>query len=134
MPKESTRTMPTGSHFPDLMRVREAESKFFTPEPGLRRRILAHNEHMMLVEHRMETGWAGTRHSHPHDQMVYVIEGRLRFSCGTEVFEVASGDSFVLRGGIEHQAWASEPGIVLDVFTPCREDYVASGGRTEPPA
>lgn len=125
--------MPTGSRFPDLMRVREVESKFFTPEPGLRRRILAHNERMMLVEHRMESGWAGARHSHSHDQMVYVIEGRLRFSCGTEVFEVASGDSFVLRGGIEHQAWALEPAVVLDVFTPYREDYVASGGRTAPP-
>jgi quercetin dioxygenase-like cupin family protein len=126
--------MPTGFRFPDLMRVREAESEFFTPEPGLRRRILAHNEHMMLVEHRMEDGWAGARHSHPHDQMVYVIEGRLRFSCGTDVFEAARGDSFVLRGGIEHQAWALEPAVVLDVFTPYREDYVTFAGRTAPPA
>jgi quercetin dioxygenase-like cupin family protein len=114
------------------MRVRETDSDFFTPEPGLQRRVLAHNKNMMLVEHRMESGWAGARHSHPNDQMVYVIEGRLRFSCGTEVFELGAGDSFVLKGGIEHQAWALEPAVVLDVFTPYREEYLASAARMEP--
>src|SRR4051794_10758943 len=117
--------MNTAAHaFPDLMRVESSASDFFTPEPGLLRRILAHNASMMLVEHKMENGWAGARHSHPHDQMVYVIEGRLRFSCGDKTFEAARGDSFVLRGGIEHQAWALEPSVVLDVFTPYREDYL----------
>jgi quercetin dioxygenase-like cupin family protein len=110
--------------FPAIMRVPAAEPRAFTPEPGLERRILAHNENMMMVEHRMQLGWAGTRHSHPHDQLVYVIAGRLRFSCADETFEGGAGDSFILRGGIEHQAWALEPAIVLDVFTPYREDYL----------
>jgi quercetin dioxygenase-like cupin family protein len=95
-----------------------------SPEPGLRRRVLAHDAKMMLVEHEMEVGWAGARHSHPHDQAVYVVEGRLRFSCGEESFEVGRGDSFIVKGGLEHQAWALEPSRVLDVFTPAREDYL----------
>jgi quercetin dioxygenase-like cupin family protein len=106
------------------MRIRAGETASFSPEPGLERRILAHNEHMMLVEHRMQAGWEGTRHSHPHDQLVYVISGHLRFSCGGEKFEGGAGDSFILRGGVEHQAWALEPSVVLDVFTPYREDYL----------
>ena len=93
------------------------------PEPGLIRRVLAHNPRLMLVEHRMQQGWAGTRHSHPHDQGVYVVCGRLRVSCGSETFELSAGDSFVVRGGVEHQAWALEPAVVLDAFTPTREDY-----------
>lgn len=113
--------------FPDLMRVSARDAEFFSPEPGLSRRILAHNEKMMLVEHRMEASWVGARHSHPHDQMVYVIRGSLRFSCGQEEFEAVAGDSFVLKGGIEHSASALEPAIVLDVFTPCRDDYVRGG-------
>ena len=116
--------MTEKSTFPDLMRVPVATAKFFSPEPGLERRILAHNASMMLVEHRMIEGWAGARHSHPHDQMVYVVSGRLRFGCGGDEFEVGAGDSFVLRGGIPHQAWALEPSVVLDVFTPYREDYL----------
>jgi quercetin dioxygenase-like cupin family protein len=59
--------------------------------------------------------------------MVYVVLGRLRFSCGSETFEARTGDSFVLRGGIEHQAWALETSIVLDVFAPYREDYLPKG-------
>ena len=114
--------------FPDLMLVRAAETVAHSPEPGLSRRILAHNESMMLIEHSMEQGWVGTRHSHPHDQMVYVIRGKLRFSCGAETFEASAGDSFVLRGGIEHQGMALEPSLVLDVFTPCREDYLPERG------
>jgi quercetin dioxygenase-like cupin family protein len=110
--------------FPDLSRVEAEGVPFFDAEPGLARRILAHNDHMMLVEHRMARGWAGARHSHPHDQMVYVLRGKLRFLCGNEAFEARTGDSFVLRGGIEHQAWALETSIVLDVFTPYREDYL----------
>jgi quercetin dioxygenase-like cupin family protein len=106
------------------MRVPAGAPAAFSPEPGLTRRILAHNEQMMLVEHQMELGWSGARHSHPHDQLVYVISGRLRFSCGAEEFEVGGGDSFVLKGGIEHQASALAPSVVLDVFTPCRQDYL----------
>lgn len=117
--------------FPDLVRVEAHDASFFSPEPGLLRRVLAHNEHMMLVEHRMEATWIGARHAHPHDQMVYVIEGRLRFRCGDDEFEAKAGDSFVVRGGIEHSARALEAARVLDVFTPYREDYVRGSAPTE---
>jgi len=109
---------------PDLMRIAYEESAQFSPEPKLQRRILAHNPNLMLVEHRMELGWAGARHSHPHDQAVFVISGHLRFLCGDEVFEACAGDSFVVRGSVEHQAWALEASVVLDAFTPTREDYL----------
>jgi quercetin dioxygenase-like cupin family protein len=48
----------------------------------------------------------------------------LRVRAGTETFEVGPGDTFVIRGGVEHQASAIEPSVVIDVFTPLREDYV----------
>jgi quercetin dioxygenase-like cupin family protein len=96
----------------------------FSPEPGLLRRIMAHNPNLMLVEHVMEAGWVGARHSHPHDQLVYVLRGKIRVSAGSDVFEAVVGDSFVVNGGTEHQAWALEASVVLDVFTPTREDYL----------
>ena len=114
---------------PDVSRASVAPPEF-APEAGLLRRILANNSKLMLVEHRMEAGWVGTRHSHPHDQLVYVLAGRLEIQCGdAEKFEVRAGDSFVVRGGVEHQAWAFEPSHVLDVFTPTREDYLPQSER-----
>lgn len=111
-------------HDPELSRA-SADPPAFEPEPGLTRRILANNSKLMLVEHRMAPGWVGTRHSHPHDQLVYVLAGHLAVECGSsERFEVRAGDSFVVRGGVEHQAWAFEASHVLDTFTPTREDYL----------
>src|SRR3954452_12033339 len=94
-----------------------------TPELGLQRRVLASTDKLMLVEHRMEKGWVGTAHSHPHEQLVYVISGRLRVNVGGRHSEIGAGDSFVVRGGVEHQASAVEESHILDVFTPRREDY-----------
>jgi quercetin dioxygenase-like cupin family protein len=94
------------------------------PEPGLTRLVGAYNEKLFLAEHRMEKGWAGAAHSHPHEQIVYVISGRLKISCAGKTFVVESGDSFLVRGGVEHQATALEPTHVIDVFTPCRSDYL----------
>ena len=110
------------------MRVAAGTGPVFSPEPGLQRRILANNPQMMLVEHRMEPWWVGTRHAHPHDQLVYVISGRLHFRCGAESFEVVTGDSFIVRGGIEHEARALEASVVLDVFAPTRLDYLPATG------
>jgi quercetin dioxygenase-like cupin family protein len=86
--------------------------------------VLANNPRMMLVQHQMDPGWAGARHSHPHDQAVYVISGRVRMSCGDETFELGAGDSVMIKGGVEHQAWALAPSVVLDAFTPTRDDYL----------
>lgn len=110
--------------YADLSRSPENPAAF-SPEPGLTRRILANNPKLMLVEHHMTAGWQGARHSHPHDQLVYVIAGHLTIHCGDAApFDVKSGDSFVVKGGVEHQASAHEPSQVLDVFTPTREDYL----------
>ncbi|HKD78100.1 MAG TPA: cupin domain-containing protein [Candidatus Angelobacter sp.] len=94
------------------------------PEPGLVRRIGAFNDKLLLAEHRMEKGWVGTRHQHPHDQIVYVVSGRLSVTIGNETFDASAGDSFVVRGGVDHQAAALEDSLVVDVFTPCRSDYL----------
>lgn len=104
-----------------LVKTQEAPS--FNPEPGMTRQVLAHNNHLMLVRHYFEQGWVGERHNHPHDQLVYVVKGGLRVEVGEESFDVFAGDSFVVDGGVEHQASALQASEVLDIFTPVREDY-----------
>ena len=94
-----------------------------TPEPGLRRQVMSYSPAMMLVRHTMAKGWVGTRHSHPHEQMVYIVSGHLTFQHPGGVFEASTGDSFLVPGNVEHQASALEDSEVLDVFTPYREDY-----------
>ena len=108
----------------DLMVVTSAHATQSLPEPGLMRLVGAYNEKLLLAEHRMEKGWVGAAHSHLHEQVVYVISGHLRVTCAGETFDARAGDSFVVRGGVEHQASALEASHVIDVFSPCRSDYL----------
>ena len=98
------------------------------PEPGLEREVLAYDSTMMLVRHRMRKGWVGTAHSHPHKQMVYVVSGHIRLAAGgstdDSTIDAVAGDSFIVEPEIEHQAIALEDSVVLDIFTPAREDYL----------
>jgi quercetin dioxygenase-like cupin family protein len=110
---------------PDLVVVAHPQGKQSEPERGLKRRVLAHNDKLLVAEHEMVKGWVGTVHSHPHDQAVYIVHGHLRVTCQGRTFDVHTGDTFAVRGGVEHGASAMEDSLVVDVFTPCREDYIA---------
>ena len=108
----------------ELMVMTSDQATSSIPEPGLERRIGAYNRKLFLAEHRMKKGWVGACHSHPHEQIVYVISGCLKVDCAGKTFEARTGDSFVVRGGVEHQATALETTHVIDVFTPWRKEYL----------
>ena len=110
--------------YPDLIVAPHDQGKESRPEPGLIRRVLAYNDKLFLAEHQMVKGWAGAMHSHPHDQVVYIVRGYLKVNCLGKSFELRTGDTFVVRGGVQHGASALEDSLVIDVFTPCREDYI----------
>jgi unsaturated pyranuronate lyase len=116
---EQTKTIP------DVVVVKHQDGKTSEPEAGLKRRVLAYNDKLFLAEHEMAKGWVGTVHSHPHDQIVYVVHGHLTVTSQGKTFEIRTGDTFVVRGGVEHRASALEDSLVIDVFTPWREDYIA---------
>jgi quercetin dioxygenase-like cupin family protein len=94
-----------------------------SPEPGMQRQVLAYNQNLMLVRHHFLKGWKGTSHRHPHEQLVYIVSGRIQFDSNGEMIELRAGDSLIVKGNVEHQAAALEDSEVLDVFAPCREDY-----------
>lgn len=111
---------------PQTIDLIQAEDRhIFFPEAGLSRQVLAYSDKLMLVRHLMEKGWVGARHSHPHEQLVYIVSGHIRFTGAGRTFDARTGDSFIVPGGIEHEASALEPSDVLDIFTPYREEYSA---------
>ncbi len=98
--------------------------KWFHAFENLQRKVHAYNDKLMLTEHHMAKGSVFPRHSHPHEQLAYLVSGHIKVVCGDYTFEGRAGDSFVVRGGIEHQVWAIEESVALDIFTPVREDYL----------
>src|SRR6267143_4871641 len=110
--------------FPDFVVVTHENGKESVPESGLKRRVLAYNDKLFLAEHEMVKGWVGTVHSHAHEQIVYVVRGHLKITCQGRTVDVRAGDTFVVRGGVEHGASAIEDSRVVGAVTPCREDYI----------
>jgi quercetin dioxygenase-like cupin family protein len=106
--------------------VRSADSSMTSPEPGLRRQVMSYSKGIMLVRHKIEPGWVGAAHNHPHEQLIYVVSGAIQLTVGNATHTLSAGDSFLVAGGIQHQARADRATEVLDVFAPYRSDY-ASG-------
>ena len=92
--------------------------------PGIIRKILAYCDSAMCVINEFETGACGPLHSHPHTQITYVAEGRFLFTIGDEEKEVSKGDSLCKQNGVKHGCVCLEKGVLVDFFTPMREDFI----------
>ena len=92
--------------------------------PGLHRAVVDYGEKLMLAEFHLDAGTALPPHSHPHEQITYVIAGRLRFTLGDDTMELGSGDTCLSPSGVPHTAEAITDVHVLDVFSPPRADFL----------
>jgi quercetin dioxygenase-like cupin family protein len=91
---------------------------------GIRLKTLVYGEKTLLCEFRIERGKVLPSHSHPHEQTGYLVSGRMRFIIGDERFDVEPGDSWCIRGDVEHAAETFEDSVVVEVFSPVREEYL----------
>ena len=91
---------------------------------GSSRRILAFQQDLMAVEVSFEAGAVGKEHTHPHTQCSYVLSGKFSYSVEGEAVELNSGDSIIVPSGLKHGTLCLEKGVLLDVFTPMREDFL----------
>ncbi len=89
------------------------------------RQVLADHPDLMVVAFSFEeAGAIGALHDHPHVQSTFVSSGRFRFTLGDEEREVGPGDSFVIPSSQTHGCVCLEPGVLVDSFTPRRDDFL----------
>lgn len=91
---------------------------------GVVRRVLAYDEGMMMVENTFVAGARAPMHKHPHLQTAYIAEGVFTFEIDGLGKTVKKGDSVLLPCNVPHAVVCQEAGVVLDVFTPMRDDFV----------
>jgi quercetin dioxygenase-like cupin family protein len=72
-----------------------------------------------------DIGASGPAHSHPHEQITFVISGRLALTLKDKVHEIGPGEQLYVPGNEVHSARALEDSVVLELFTPLREDLLA---------
>ena len=101
----------------------DAEQSRHTIFPGVTIQTCA-AEKMMLSYVEIAPGAIVAEHSHPHEQVGIVLEGRATFWIGGEEKTLGPGDRYRIPGGVKHHVTALEqPVKALDVFCPIREDY-----------
>jgi len=88
------------------------------------RKILGYGGHLMLVEVSFKKGGVGAIHAHPHEQVSYIAKGSFEVTNGPEKKVLKQGDSFYVPGGVKHGTVALEDAIIVDSFTPLREDFL----------
>jgi len=94
-------------------------------DEGVVRQILGYDDSLMVVRVQFEQGAVGYRHSHEHSQVAYVESGVFEFSIGDESKQLKAGDSAYIAPNVPHGATCKEAGVLLDVFSPVREDFLA---------
>ena len=92
-------------------------------EPGVTRQVLGYDDELMMVRVTFAAGAVGALHAHPHRQVSYVERGRFEVTVGDVTREIGAGDSFFVPSDTAHGAVALEEGVLIDVFTPAREDF-----------
>lgn len=106
------------------MIVKNTEISAIDLGKGVSRKILASGGGMMTVQFDFEAGSIGYLHSHPHEQVGYVVKGRFEATLAGETSVIEAGDTYYVSPNVEHGVVALEEGVLLDVFTPQREDFL----------
>ncbi len=85
---------------------------------------LTHGEKTHLTQVKLEKGAKVPEHKHPHEQTGYLLSGKLKFFSGGNSTIALPGDSWTFVGETMHGAEALEDTVVLECFSPVREDYL----------
>lgn len=91
---------------------------------GVVRRVMSYCDELMCVENIFETGGVGAMHHHPHTQITYVVSGVFEFTIGDTTRIVRAGDTLLKQNDVVHGCTCLEAGVLVDIFTPMRKDFV----------
>lgn len=91
---------------------------------GITRQILGYGPEIMVVRVWFDKGAVGEVHAHRHSQSTYVESGSFEVFIDGEKRVLGAGDSFYIAPHLDHGAVCLEPGVLIDTFSPAREDFL----------
>ena len=91
---------------------------------GLQRQLFGFDEKLMMLKIKFEKGAVGTLHSHPHSQATYIESGVFDMTIDNVTKRLHAGDGYFVATGLEHGIVCIEAGMLVDVFSPHREDFL----------
>jgi quercetin dioxygenase-like cupin family protein len=91
--------------------------------PGIIRRTLKEGRSMMICEFTLDKGTEIPIHSHPQEQIGYIVSGKIRITVDSQSFDLGPGDCYGALPEVPHGALVLERAVVVDTFSPLRDDY-----------
>lgn len=123
-PEDAVEALPANTGF-----YRVDELPGFAPLAGVQMNLLS-GARTMVNWVRINPSGEVPMHSHPHEQVGLVLEGEIAMTIGGETRRCGPGDCYIIAGDVLHAGAAGPEGcLVLDVFSPPREDYRQAAGE-----
>lgn len=91
---------------------------------GVKRKIMAYDDKLMVVKVQFDKGGIGVSHQHTHSQISHVESGRFEIEINGFKKMLSAGDAFYVPPNVTHGAVCLEPGVLIDVFSPMRKDFI----------
>ncbi|MBD3869538.1 MAG: cupin domain-containing protein [Acidobacteria bacterium] len=91
---------------------------------GVFLKTIVHGDRTLMTEVKLKRGAVVPAHDHPQEQTGYLVSGSLRFFGDDGETVVHPGDSWNFGAGVRHGAEALKDTVVIEVFSPVREDYL----------
>ena len=104
--------------------IADDDLEWVTVEDGIRRKVMAYDDKLMLVKVDFKQGRIGATHHHPHLQISYVASGVFEITISGETKILRGGDVYFVPENAVHGAVCLEDGLLIDVFSPLREDFL----------
>ena len=114
--------IPTGKDM--CMFAKYTPTGFISPVDGIEMKTLVYGENSLLARFHLKKGSLLPLHSHPQEQTGFMVSGKMTLFIGNEAFTAEAGDSWSIKGGVEHRAEILEDSTAIEVFSPVREDYL----------
>jgi len=91
---------------------------------GVSRQMLGYNDQLMMVKVIFQKGAIGALHEHRHTQASFCAAGAFEFTIGDQKRVIEAGDATFIPPNVLHGVVCLEAGVLLDTFSPAREDYL----------
>ena len=95
---------------------------------GVSRKMLGYDNQIMMVLVKFEKDGYGSPHAHFHTQATYCVSGKFEFEIDGVKQVVSAGDGVYIEPNLVHSALCLEEGMLIDTFSPVREDFLDGSG------
>ena len=85
----------------------------------------AHSDNMTLSFWTFEAGVDLPEHTHPHEQILNVMDGTIEFTVAGETQTVNAVSAIIIPPNVKHSGRTLSCCTLIDVFYPKREDFAA---------